>query len=131
MYKLDKTGYGYRIVFGDLMSAEELNRWTEDTKKTLAAKPVGPFGVFVDMRTLKPLAAEAQAVRVAGQKLYKDKGMQRSSVILSNALLTTQFKRLAKESGIYAWERYFDASSMPDWEKRAEAWITGAVDPDK
>ncbi len=131
MYTLNKVGFGFRITFGDLMSVEELQRWVGDTKKVLGSRPAGAFGVFVDMRTLKPLSPEAQAVMVEGQKLYKEKGMQRSAVILNSALLTTQFKRLAKESGIYAWERYLDASSTPDWERKAESWITAGTDPDK
>jgi len=86
--------------------------------------------VFVDMRTLKPLPPDAQPIMVAGQQLYKEKGMQRSVVILADAVTTMQFRRLAKESGIYAWERYLDASSNADWKKVGEAWLTQGVDPD-
>lgn len=130
MHKIEKKSYGYKLTFGDLISLDEMNAWVEDSRKALVGQS-GKFGVFVDMRTLKPLAPEAQAAMVEGQKLYKEKGMERSVVILSNALLTMQFKRLAKDSGIYAWERYIDASASPDWEKKGEAWITAGTDPDK
>ena len=54
----------------------------------------------------------------------KQKGMERSAVILANATVTLQFKRIARETGIDAWERYVDASSVPDFETAAVDWIT-------
>ncbi|MCK5077854.1 MAG: hypothetical protein KAR38_15835, partial [Calditrichia bacterium] len=85
----------------------------------------------IDMRSLKPLPKDSQETMESGQKLFKEKGMQRSAVIVNNALLALQFKRLAKESGIYEWERYLDASKLPDWENIATNWLKNGTDPDK
>jgi hypothetical protein len=74
----------------------------------------GGFGVFVDMRTLKPLPEDAQKVMEEGQKLFKQKGMTRSVVIVTGALTKMQFKRIAQETGIYEWERYIDSASGSD-----------------
>jgi hypothetical protein len=52
-------------------------------------------------------------------------------VILANAVIQLQFRRLAKDSGIYAWERYISAADTPNWEQVATNWITKGVDPDK
>ncbi|HMV41143.1 MAG TPA: hypothetical protein PK079_09135 [Leptospiraceae bacterium] len=60
------------------------------------------------MRTLKPLPPESQIHMQEGQKLYKEKGMVRSVVILANTITKLQFKRIAQETGIYQWERYID-----------------------
>ena len=57
-----------------------------------------------------------------GQKKYKDKGMVRSAVLVPNALVKLQFERIAKESGIYEWERYFSAEE-PEFEASMNAWI--------
>ncbi len=57
--------------------------------------------------------------------------MARSAVILANAMTAMQFKRIAKETGIYEFERYIDASSVADWEKVGIDWISNKVDPDK
>jgi hypothetical protein len=65
---------------------------------------------------------------VSGQKLYKEAGMQRSAVVLNSATLTMQFIRLAKASGIYEWERYFDASSDQHWKENAMNWIKTGID---
>jgi hypothetical protein len=40
------------------------------------------------------------------------------------------FTHLARESGIYQWERYISAESTPDWETLAWAWVKGEKDPD-
>jgi hypothetical protein len=107
-----------------------MEQWLSESRKQLAGIPA-PFGVVVDMRTLSPLPADAKDVMVRGQKLYKEAGMQRSAVVLSNPITTSQFQRLAKESGIYAWERYIDASSEPNWQEKAVNWIKSASDPER
>ena len=129
MHKIEKKSYGFKLTFGDSITADEMNEWVEESKRALVGKS-GRFGVFVDMRTLKPLASATQEVMKKGQKLYKDKGLERSVVILNSPTLTMQFKRIAKETGIYQWERYVDASSHPDWEKTALNWIEKGVDMD-
>jgi hypothetical protein len=130
MYKIEKNNYGYKLTFSGKILAGEMGKWVEDSKRTLVSA-AGKFGVFVDMRDLSPLTEESQALMKTGQKLYKDKGMQRSVVILNSPVITLQFKRLAQETGIYAWERYIDASSSSDWESKAINWLNDAVDPDK
>jgi hypothetical protein len=57
--------------------------------------------------------------------------MTRPVVILDSATVTSQFQRVAKESGIYAWERYINASKKPDWENVGIAWLKHSTDPDK
>ena len=129
MYKIEKKGYGYKLTFADQISKDEMTAWVQESEKALAAAPA-KFGVFVDMRTLKPLAADAKAEMEKGQILYKQKGMERSVVILASAMLTLQFKQIAKQSGIYQWERYISEADDPDWEKTGEAWLISAKDPD-
>jgi hypothetical protein len=107
-----------------------MHRWLQESFETLPEQPQ-PFGVFVDMRTLAPLDPDAQAIIRDGQRLYQQRGMTRSVVILNSPVVTMQFKRIAHQSGIYAWERYIDASTIADWEARGMAWILEAIDPDQ
>jgi hypothetical protein len=130
MYGIEKKSFGFKLVFAESIEVDEMKRWVGESKKALAGH-IGKFGVLVDMRSLRPLKPEVQAVMVEGQKEFKVKGMERSAVALANSLIALQFKRLAQESGIYAWERYIDCSKDPGWEKTAEEWITKAKDPDK
>lgn len=129
MYNIEKMPYGYRLTFADSITPDEMKAWVSESKKVLASSPA-KFGIFVDMRTLRPLANEARATMEEGQKLYKKNGMEKSVVILSSNLTKMQFKNIAKDTGIYAFERYIDASSEPDWEKVGIKWIKNGIDPD-
>lgn len=129
MYKIEKKKSGYLLTFGGFMDAAEMKQWLQESIKELESAPES-FGIIVDMRALNPLPADAQAIMVEGQKLYKTKGMQRSAVALQNAITAAQFTRLAKESGIYNWERYIDASSEKDWAEIAIKWVVDGIDPD-
>jgi hypothetical protein len=130
MYKIEKKDYGYKLTFGGFIQPDEMKTWVDESKKALATAPA-KFGIFVDMRELKPLSKDAQEHMQEGQKLYKAKGMARSVVILANAITKMQFQRIGKETGIYEWERYIDISSSPDWERIAVDWISKGIDPDK
>ncbi len=130
MYKIDKTDYGFKLTFGGNLTSDELTNWKEDSKKALQGVS-GRFGAMIDMRQMAPLTKEAQPIMAEGQKLYKSKGLERSAVILASPILVIQFKRIAKETGIYDWERYIDATSAPNWEKMGQDWLIKRVDPDK
>jgi len=130
MFKIKKTDYGYKFIFDGFIKADEMKLWVDEVKKTLVGAPK-EFGVFVDMRTLQPLPADAQTHAQDGQKLCKKKGMVRSVVILDNIITHMQFLRIGKGTGIYEWERYIDASSVADWEKVGIDWVSKGIDPDK
>jgi len=129
MYKIEKKDFGYKLLFSGMVSKDEMANWVKDAEKALATQS-GPFGVFVDMRDLKPLSNDAKVEMENGQKAFKGKGMQRSVVILNSAIVTMQFKKIAKETGIYEWERYIDASSTPDWEAKGIDWLKNGVNPE-
>jgi len=129
MYKINKKEFGFHLVFADFIKADEMQQWVSDSQKALVSSN-GEFGVFIDLRALKPLLPDAQEYMQQGQKMYKLKGMQRSVVILDSAITTMQFKRIAKETGIYAWERYIDASKTLNWEKIGIDWVKNGIDPD-
>ena len=129
MYNIQKIREGFRLTFSGTIEAPEMKKWVEDSKKALMAAPP-KFGVFVDMRDFKPLKPDSQAVMEEGQKMYKMKGMTRSVVILASAIQTIQFKRIAKETGIYEWERYIDCTKTANWEKVGLDWIDKGIDPD-
>jgi hypothetical protein len=107
-----------------------MNRWREEAKTALLGAPK-TFGVLIDMRTLRPggIQPDAQAVMVDGQGLFKKVGMERSCVILESATIAMQFERLARESGIYSFERYINAAANPNWRAKALGWIENKIDP--
>lgn len=130
MYKIEKKLYGYKLTFGDKILVDEMARWVKDSTAALATAS-GSFSIFVDMRTLQPLDDATQAEMQKGQKLYKAKGMARSVVIVASAIVAMQFKRLARSTGIYEWERYISEEGNPTWEKKGLDWVEKSIDPDK
>ncbi len=130
MYSIEKTDYGYHLTFSGQILEFEMAEWVEESKKILEEQK-GSFSVFVDMRRLLPIPTESQVYMQKGQRLYKQKGMERSVVILENPTLTRQFKRIARQTGILMWERYIDASLAGDWEKVALDWILKGIEPEQ
>jgi len=128
MYKIEHKTSGYLLTFAGVITAEEMQQWVKESKQELTTAVPG-FCVIVDMRSLAPLAPGVQEVMVTGQQLYKQRGMKRSAVVVNNAITASQFKHLAKQSGIYEWERYFDGTH-PGCLEAAVAWGRNAVDPD-
>lgn len=130
MYTIEPKEYGYCLTFAETISPDEMKKWVEESRGVLKGAPA-KFSVFVDMRNLKALTQETTKVMEEGQKLYKTSGMVRSVVILANPIVTLQFKRIAKETGIYEWERYLNTEECSNWEETGVKWIVHGVDPDK
>jgi hypothetical protein len=128
VYKIDKTDLGFYLTFAGAMTKAEIEKWYAESEQVLKG-PLAPFGVIIDMRTLALLPVEAQGVMVRGQAMYRSRGMERSCVILDDALTTIQFMRLARRSGISKYERYIDASAHKDWLAEARNWVGNAIAP--
>lgn len=128
MYAIDRKDYGFCLTFGGFIKADEMRAWAKEGRAALQGQKPG-FGVYVDMRSLKPLSQEVQEIMVGGQQLFKQAGMERSAVLVNSVTTAMQFKRLAKESGIYQWERYVSATD-PQAEQKALAWVRSGQDPD-
>ena len=128
MYKIDKTDLGFNLTFAGDMTKDEIEKWYTESEQALIGQQ-SPFGVIIDMRTLAPLPVEAQEVMVRGQSMYRSRGMERSCVILDDAITTIQFMRLARKSGIFKYERYTNASEHRDWLARARNWVRHAIAP--
>jgi len=129
MWNISKQSFGFVLTFSGDITAPEMRDWVADAKKQLAAPVPAIWGVIVDMRELRPLKQDVQAVMVEGQKAFKMRGMQRSVVALKDPVTTMQFRRLARASGIDAWERYIDVSVQPNWQTAAKQWILSEVEP--
>ena len=130
MYRIDKTSYGVHLTFGGYIPRKELEQWLAESKDTIESLPA-EFVVFVDMQQMVLLPPESRPVMIDGQRYYRAHGMQRSVVILKDKVTMLQFKGIAKETGIYEWERYLDADAEPNWEQVALDWVINSIDPDK
>lgn len=129
MYVIEKKAFGYQLLFGGRVSGSQMRAWLAESIEALATAPPS-FGVFVDMRTLRPLGDEARVLLLRGQRLYSKAGMQRSVVILDTADHGVHWQRIAQQSGIWPNERYIDASTNADWNADGLAWIIDGIEPD-
>jgi len=128
MYRIERTDWGFELEFGGNMSAEEVQQWYQDWAEALKGR-LGPFSVFVDMRTLIPLSKEAMIPLGEGQRLARQSGMIRSVVIVQNPATASQFRRIAGDTGINQWERYIDAISFENWKELGMNWILQGLEP--
>jgi hypothetical protein len=129
MYKMEKNGGVFYQTFSDFVSEEELTKWIAESEKALAGAKGEKFYVFADLRKLKPLSPAAGALMAKGQEMYHKGGLERSVVILADAVTSMQFKRLGKQSGIDAWERYIDASTTPGFKEVGMDWLLNKKEP--
>lgn len=128
MIRLEKTPYGLRSTAPGFLTVPETQAWLAELKVLSAAMP-GPFSKLVDIRTQPPQAPAVSALIQEAMVWLKAHGMQRSAVVLDNPLAHMQITRLARSTGVYASERYFDASQDPDWEAKALAWLIEGREP--
>jgi hypothetical protein len=56
--------------------------------------------------------------------------MKRSVVIVNEQKTKDQFIQIAKNSGIYKWERYISSEENPYWEEAGMNWLLHEIDPD-
>lgn len=129
MWNIARPSFGFVLTFEGSIEAAEMAQWVAAARRELS-NPLPPgWGVVVDMRELLPLRQDAQAKLIEGQKLFKQQGMTRSAVALKDAVTTMQFRRLARSSGIDAWERYIDTSALPQWQSAAKQWVVSGIEP--
>ena len=125
MYSIEETDYGFKLEFGGMMTTEEMSKWKDESFKKLKASKKTVFGCVIDMHTLKPLQPETKSVLEAGQKLYAEKGMKHSAVLVPTKLIAMQMRNTAAASGIASGEKYFDLEDS-NAEKNAIAWAKEA-----
>ncbi len=124
------TDYGFRVRAPGYITPAEARAWLEDLQARVLALEGKPFGLLVDSRTQKANPPETQETIKEAMVWLRGHGMERSVVVLDSTVALIQILRLAKSSGVYAYERYLDALKDPEWESKAVGWIVDRVDPD-
>lgn len=128
MYRIEKKSSGYILTFSGMIKANEMQQWFDESRLKLSNETSNSFGVIIDMKNLQPLDAETSNIMKSGQKLYREKGMLRSAVILNSPQVCGQFKAIASMSGILSTERYIDASNEANPIDKAVKWVKDGVD---
>lgn len=124
------TDYGFRVHGPGYITPAEARAWFEDLRSRVRALEGKPFGLLVDSRTQKANPPDTQELIKEAMVWLRGHGMERSVVVLDSTVALIQILRLAKATGVYAYERYLDALKEPDWEAKALDWIIRGIDPD-
>ena len=128
MYKIEVKSYGIKLTFEGFISPEEMQAYKDEFKTTLDLVPQ-QFGLLADMRSMKPLPAESQAILSAHPEWTATR-IVRSATIIDSALVKMQSRRLSKEWKQDSTKRYIDSTQYHDWEHRAEKWIKDGIEPE-
>lgn len=111
MYRIERTPYGLKLIFDGSISSEEASLWLDEATEVLS-RLTPPFRVLVDMTGVTDLASGGKKVFVRGQHHFRKAGMERSAVVLQDAVIRARLQHMARQSGIGHTERYFDARSQ-------------------
>ncbi len=130
MYRTTRESFGFEVILGGKISLDQMKQWRFESVRALVSAPES-FSVLFDMRELRPseLDPEVQELLTEGRQLFRREGMLRSCVILDNFASTALYKRRARGSKEYTYERYINASADPQWRAKAIAWLDKKIEP--
>ena len=113
MYRTTRESFGFEVILGGKISLDQMKQWRFESVRALVSAPES-FSVLFDMRELRPseLDPEVQELLTEGRQLFRREGMLRSCVILDNFASTALYKRRARGSKEYTYERYINASVL-------------------
>ena len=127
MYKIERQNYGVKLTFAGFIDPEEMQAYKDEFKTMLDLLP-SKFGLLGDMRNMKPLPPESQAILSAHPEWTTGR-IVRSATIFDSALVKMQTRRLSKEWKQGEAKRYIDASEEANREAKAEQWIVDGTEP--
>ncbi|MHB8079787.1 MAG: hypothetical protein ACYDIE_11110 [Candidatus Krumholzibacteriia bacterium] len=125
----ERTDYGYRSVFTDPVTMEDVIAWSESVRRAVGERT--SFGQIIDLRGRARLSGsrEEEAIIQESMRFVKEHGLTRSAVIVSAGAVTLKIKQLAFGTSVYEWERYIDGAN-PRCEQIALDWVERGIDPD-
>lgn len=127
MYRIEEQRFGFLITFSGLVEESEAAEWYRESEMRLSSHEHKPFCVIVDMRAVEAVSPGMKSIIIDGQKLYQEKGMHRSVVIVDDTIIMKQLKQAAKTSGIHKNEQYIDVRRRANWVNAALLWIREGV----
>lgn len=129
MLKYELTDYGVHFELGGKVTLEEIQEFSDRFHQFLD-QTKGGFCVLADFKGVELISSAGKEIIAECQKNARKNGMLRSVVIVKDTVTKYQFKTLARQTGIYVWERYIDASKHKNWEELAFSWLLDGYDPE-
>lgn len=123
------TYYGIRTTAWDPLTTAEEIVWVSRLRSLIPTLDTF-YGQLVDLRGRRLDGLTNVDLVQEAMELVLAHGLQRSAVIVADSAVAMLTKRVALEMGVYACERYIDASAEPGWERLALEWLDHGLDPD-
>lgn len=125
----EATPFGFKLTAPGYITPEEALLWFEELKRLVTRDGRKRFCLLIDVRTQKAQPAATTAIIQTAMRWLHSAGLERSAVILDNAIAKLQIARLVRETGC-SYERYLNVTDTPDWEQKALDWIRHGIEPD-
>lgn len=129
MLNYELTDYGVHFALSGKVTLDDIQEFSDRFHDFLDSTK-GGFCVLADFKGVELISSKGKEIIAICQKDARKCGMLRSVVIVKDTVTKYQFKTIARQTGIYVWERYIDASKHKNWEELAMGWLIEAYDPD-
>ena len=116
------------ITVSGSIGIEELAKWIKQSKM-IVTKDTKKFNIVLDLRQLSPLSSAVYEIIDYCHRLLIGIGLHRSSLIINQGFIATQFKLIAHQFGNYEMVRYMDATNKFDCMEIAVNWVKYGIEP--
>jgi len=128
MVNISTRSWGMIITMTPSVGKHDLARFFDDLRMTHLQDSRGFFGALFDLSAMGPLHPDLRDPMLSSFRLLLQRGMIRSAMAATNALLVSQLRRLTTATDCDPGARFLDAS-LSDWRKEAEAWAAFGAEP--
>ena len=131
MYKIEETDYGFKIHISGNLSSTETHSWINEFEEMIKTRNSATFHILLDLREIKDFDSETLNGIEKGLRVFKQRGMERSVLVLDSTFTYLKFKKNYNKSKTTKDQRYLDASTNSYWEQAAGSWLSKGIDPSK
>jgi hypothetical protein len=128
MYETTQTTYGYRMVFGEFIDADEMHEWARAVRGSLDGDLGARWHCLVDMRDLQAMSQSARTLMSEVKTECHDSGLDRVVTVVEDTTTRLEFQQMSRGTGGTA-ERFIATSEQSAPMDAAEAWVTDGVEP--
>jgi hypothetical protein len=126
MIKIEKRGFGYKIVFGGILKIADISEFKSELLVYINNSKEN-FSIYYDLRSIQYFAKDAQSEFNSFKTLLKAKGLIRSAVIFNRSGDETKIEIVKIPSD--QTERVLYSSMEMNFEIVGINWLTREIDP--
>jgi hypothetical protein len=126
MIKIEKRGFGYKIVFGGILKIADVLKYENELMENIT-KTEETFSIYHDMRSIRYFAKDAQIKMFDIRMNLKSKGIIRSSIVFNRPGEEKNFEILGLP--LDQTERIIYSLTEPNFEIAGFNWLTREIDP--